>query len=99
MATHPYQNYYLKVKPALICKAEELSMLGLGAVTEDDIWIYLVQKKWKRPSPEIHLYQLVSDILSISGSQFMTFMTIEAYRGPDLLGKLSQEEMKELLHG
>ncbi|PLT34581.1 post-transcriptional regulator [Bacillus sp. V5-8f] len=98
MVEHPYENYHLKVQPALLSKAEELSLLGLGAVTEDDIWNYLVQKKWKRIKPEMHLHQLVSDILSISGSQFMTFVTVEAFKGPNLLGKISEEEMKELLN-
>lgn len=96
---HPYQSYYQKVKPALKSKAEELAVLGLGAVKEEDIWHYLTRKKWKRPQDEIHLYELVNDILTISGSQFMTFVTIEAYKAPDIFGSLSTEEMNELLKG
>lgn len=99
MKQHPYQSYYQKVKPALKSKAEELTLLGLGAMKEEDIWNYLTQKKWKHPQEEIHLYQLVNDILTTSGSQFMTFVTIEAYKAPDIFGSLSTEEMNELLKG
>jgi hypothetical protein len=94
---HPYQRFYEKVKPALKSKAEELNLLGIGAVKEDDVWLYLTQKKWKRPKEEIHLHELVNDILSLNSSQFMTFMTIEAYKSPNIFEEISAEEMRELL--
>jgi hypothetical protein len=93
---HPYQPYYQKLKPALKNKAEELKILGLGDIKEDEIWLYLTRKKWKRPQDEIHLYELVNDVLTFSSSHFMTFVTIEAYKEPSLLGPLSSKEMKEL---
>lgn len=94
---HPYQRYYFKVKPALKIKKEEFVLLGLNEVTEESIWTYLIQKKWKKPQEHVHLYEIVSDILSLSSSQFMTFQMVEAYKGPSLLGPLSEEELKELL--
>lgn len=94
---HPYQRFYEILQPALKNKTEELNMLGLGAAKQEEVWSYLIQKKWKRPQEEIHVYELVNDILTISSSQFMSFMTVEAYKAPNLFAELSSEEMKELL--
>ncbi|WP_409301894.1 post-transcriptional regulator [Peribacillus sp. SCS-155] len=98
-AEHPYQKYYETMKPALANKAEELRLLGMDAVNEEDIWSYLTLKKWKRPGEDIHIHQLVSDIMSVSSSQFMTYATVEAYKGPNVFGELSEEELRALLHG
>ena len=94
---HPYQRYYFKVKPALIIKLEELTMIGLNEVTIEDIWAYLTSKKWKNPQENIHLYEIVADILSLSSNQFMTYQVVEAYKAPSLFKSLSEEELKELL--
>ncbi|MDQ0219336.1 post-transcriptional regulator [Peribacillus cavernae] len=94
---HLYQRFYPALKPALKSKAEELNLLGLGAVKEVEIWMYLTRKKWKRPQEKIHLYELVNDILTINSSQFMTFVTIEAYKAPNIWNDLSSEDLKELL--
>src|SRR3954466_5507697 len=77
---HPYQRYYFKVKPALKIKLEEFTMLGLNEVVVEDIWNYLTDKKWKNPQENIHLFEIVADILSLSSNQFMAFQMVEAYK-------------------
>ena len=94
---HPYQRYYFKVKPALKIKLEEFIILGLNEVVMDDIWKYLTSKKWKKPQENIHLYEIVADILSLSSSQFMAYQMVEAYKEPSIFEPLSEEELKELL--
>lgn len=94
---HPYQRYYFKVKPALKMKLEEFTMLGLNEVVIEDIWDYLTIKKWKKPQENIHLYEIVADILALSSTQFMTYQVVEAYKAPSLFEPLSEEELKELL--
>jgi hypothetical protein len=93
---HPYQRYYLKVRPFLKSKREEFQMVGLNAVTAEDIWGTLTKNKWKRPQENIHLHELVADIVTFSSNQFMTFQMVEAYKSPNLLEPLSEEELKEL---
>ena len=95
---HPYQRYYFKVKPALKIKLEEFLMLGLKEIVVEDIWNYLTTKKWKNPRENIHLYEIVADILALSSSQFMTYQVVEAYKAPSLFEPLSKEELKELLN-
>ena len=94
---HPYQRFYLKVKPALKMKVEEFAMIGLKRFVEDDIWTYFTHKKWKKPKENVHLYEVVADILSLSSNQFMTFQVVEAYKAPNLFEPLSEDELKELL--
>ncbi|MFE4238763.1 post-transcriptional regulator [Peribacillus butanolivorans] len=93
---HPYQRYYVKVRPFLKSKREEFQMVGLNAVTEEDIWATLTKNKWKRPQENIHLHELVADIVTFSSNQFMTFQMVEAYKSPNLFEPLSEEELKEL---
>lgn len=94
---HPYQRYYFKIKPALKIKLEEFVMLGLNEIVVEDIWNYLISKKWKKPQGDIHLYEIVADILALSSNQFMTYQIVEAYRAPSLFAPLSEDELKELL--
>lgn len=72
-------------------------MIGLKEVTVEAIWTYLTHKKWKKPQGNIHLYEIVADILSLSSNQFMTYQVVEAYKAPSLFEPLSEEELKELL--
>jgi Post-transcriptional regulator len=94
---HPYQRYYLRIKPALKSKREEFILLGLQEVTEKDIWESLIKKKWKKPQEEIHLYEIVQNILRLTTSDYMTYKTVEAYRAPNVFTKLTNVELKELL--
>ena len=94
---HPYQQYYVKVRPFLKSKIEEFRMIGLRAVTEEDIWSTLVKMKWKHPQPDIHLHELVADITTFSSNQFMSYQMVEAYKSPNLFKALTEEELKELL--
>jgi hypothetical protein len=93
---HQYQHFFETLRPALKNKAEEMNLLGMDAVREEDIWAYLLKKKWKRPQEDVHIYELVNDIMTVSNSQFMTFTTVEAYKSPNMFGELSSEELKEL---
>lgn len=97
MEKNPYQRFFLKVKPALIIKLEELTMLGLKEIAVEDIWNYLIDKKWKNPRENIHLYEIVADILALSSGQFMAYQVVEAYKAPSLFEPLSEDELKELL--
>ncbi|MFJ5621725.1 post-transcriptional regulator [Peribacillus loiseleuriae] len=94
---HPYQRYFIKVKPVLRNKVEELRLLGLGDVNENEVWECLVTKKWKKPDVDIHIHEIVQDILTLSNSQYMTYKTIEAYKGPNLFKELSSEDLNQLL--
>lgn len=56
------QELYERMKPALFTKKQEMKRNGITYITEDDIWNYLEEKKWKH-SRNLSLYEMVSDVL------------------------------------
>ncbi|HZG73056.1 MAG TPA: post-transcriptional regulator [Chondromyces sp.] len=96
--SHPYDEYFEYLMPAIKSKVEELKFFGYDDITEDNLWEYLTKKKWKKPQEGIRTYQLVGDIISVKPGEFMNFATVQAYRSPDWFGDLNGEEWKDLLH-
>ncbi|MGE8206116.1 post-transcriptional regulator [Heyndrickxia sp. NPDC080065] len=94
---HIYDKYFNVLEPALKSKAEELGLIGYGQVTIKDLWSYLTKKKWKKPKDDIHVYELVSDVLGLKAGDYMNFATIEAYRTPNWFAELDEEELQDLL--
>lgn len=96
MNNHQYDEFRNEVEPALLCKVEELSFLGYGTYQEGQLWNFLVKKKWKKPKTDIHLYEIVEDILSLKPGDFMNFQAVEALKSSEFSFD-NQEEWKELL--
>ena len=46
--SHDYDQFHNKVRPALISKQEEFLLLGYDNVSEEDIWTFLLKKKWRQ---------------------------------------------------
>ncbi|MHC0035789.1 post-transcriptional regulator [Pseudoneobacillus sp. C159] len=93
---HPYEQFRITVEPALRSKSEELRLLGYGTYQQSQIWEYFVLKKWRKPKTEIHLYEVVDDILTLKPGDFMSFQTIEALKFSQN-SLPSAEDWKELL--
>ncbi|WP_168121643.1 post-transcriptional regulator [Paenibacillus sp. HB172176] len=60
-------------------KAEEFRLIGYEHVTGEEVWECVNAKYAKKGQPELH--ELVNDILSLKVTQFMNFLTINAYKG------------------
>jgi hypothetical protein len=60
-------------------KAKEFRMLGYEHVTGEDIWSCISHKYAKTGVPPVH--RLVNDILSLKVTQFMNWITMQAYKG------------------
>ncbi len=58
------KELYIKVRPALIIKKDELTKCGMKHIVEADIWNYLKKKKWMLTN-NLSLSEMVNDILSI----------------------------------
>jgi len=54
---------YVRLKPALTTKVEEMRRNGYLYIKEEDVWNYLKEVKWVK-SVNLELYQMVSDILN-----------------------------------
>jgi hypothetical protein len=94
---HVYDDYFSMLKPALLSKAEEFSILGYDKVSNEDIWDYLKEKKWRNPKEGIRVYELVSDIMSLKPGDYMNYATVKAFRSPDLLKDLDSDELQQLI--
>lgn len=93
---HMYEQFRKNVRPAIKSKLEELEMLGYGAVTEEEMWEYLLNKRWKKPKEDARLYEIVADILAVKPGEYMNFATVEAFKLSSVTLS-DEEERRELL--
>jgi len=70
----------LKEELESVCqsKVEEFHLLGYEQVTKEEIWD-CVTSKYRKEIPPLH--QVVNDILSLSVTKFMNWMTMKIYTG------------------
>lgn len=57
------KDLYLRVEPALKAKKTELDRLGLSYISQNNVWEYLVENKWKQ-GKDLMLSDIVDDILN-----------------------------------
>nr|WP_263325606.1 post-transcriptional regulator [Neobacillus sp. Marseille-Q6967] len=94
--SHAYNYFRPEVAPALKSKIEEFRLLGYDAVSENELWDFLIKKRWKKVKDEKKLYEIVDDILSVKVSDYISYTTINTYKNHDF--NLDDEnEWKELL--
>ena len=58
------EELYRRLKPAMSAKKEELKRNNYEYVSIDDIWNFLVEKKWQN-SQNLSLYKMTCDILDV----------------------------------
>lgn len=56
------EQLYNRLKPAMKCKVKELKRNGYNNISENDVWNYLKNNKWKS-STNLTLIDMVNDIL------------------------------------
>lgn len=93
---HAYNHFRLKVRPALRSKMDEFLLLGYDSIAEDELWEFLLKKKWKKVKEEIKLHEIIQDIFSVKVSDYMSFRTIETFKSTEFSFQ-SEEDWKELL--
>jgi hypothetical protein len=94
-----YEHIYQHVLPALESKRNEFKHYQYDSVTEEDIWKYLLRKKWrKRDVSEMQLYQMINDIMQTSPAEYMTNTQVEEFKTSNWFSELNQEELQVLLN-
>ena len=58
------EELYIRVKPALFTKKQELVRSGYDYIVEEDIWNCLKEEKWPQTT-YLTLYQMIDDILNL----------------------------------
>lgn len=97
MEQHLYNKYREDVKEVLQCKIDEFKLLDYDQINEDELWRFLIAKKWRKPKEDVHLYEIVSDIFSLKVSDLISFAQIEQFRTQDLFSEINADELQELL--
>ncbi|MCU9613987.1 post-transcriptional regulator [Caldibacillus lycopersici] len=97
MDTHPYDHFLEEVKEVLRSKLEEFKLFDYDQVTEEELWNFLMKKKWRKPKEDIHIYEIVKDIFSLKVSDFIAFAQVEHLRMDDIFSEAGALELKELL--
>ena len=75
-----------KVDPAITSKAEDFQLIGYDRVTKEEVWECLLARL-ERKKETYRLHQLVAAIMSLSINEYMNWLTIRAYQGPDLFSE------------
>lgn len=70
------EELYNRLKPALLCKKEELKKQGFSYIKAEDIWNALRKLKWQN-STNLSLHEMVSDILNTNSSFFDEYIKNE----------------------
>ncbi len=74
-------------------KMEEFHLLGYDRVTKDDIWECLMNRTWKDVKEKSHMYELINDVLALSVSQYMNYLSLHAYQeSPESFFKQFEED-------
>lgn len=94
--SHQYDHFRIQVKPVLESKLDEFRLLGYGTISENELWEFLLKKKWKKVKEDVRLYEIIQDILSIKVNDYLNYATVEAYKANEF-SLNSEEDWKELL--
>ncbi|MCA1031881.1 post-transcriptional regulator [Bacillus timonensis] len=97
VSTHPLDKYKEMVHPALVSKLEEFYLFGYDKVTEEELWQFLLKKKWKKNTEDKQLHQIVNDVMRINIGEYMNYATVEAFKSPNWFGEDGKESLKDLL--
>ncbi|TFB25127.1 hypothetical protein E3U55_00520 [Filobacillus milosensis] len=75
------------IKDVLQSKVSELELLGYEGAHEAEVWECLKNKVWKKEQ-EKPLFQVVQDILHLSGSVYMSYLTVQSQMHTDLMEQI-----------
>ncbi|MGG0656785.1 post-transcriptional regulator [Rummeliibacillus pycnus] len=93
-----YEKIFTKVLPVLNIKKADFKMEGLKSITEQDIWRFLVSKKWKKMSEaDLALHRVIADIFSLTAAQYMTFTQVEELKSANWFASINDEELQILI--
>lgn len=92
---HDLDRFRTEVQPAMKSKLEEFRLLGYEAVREEELWKFLLMKKWRKKQEGMKLFEIVNDIMTVKIGEFMNYSTVEAFKLADF--SFGSEEDREAL--
>ena len=94
----PYESVYRKLQIVLQSKLEEFQLYEYDAITTEQLWMYCVEKKWRKEViEELPLHVVVSAIFSVKPSEILNYAQVKGLQSIDGMIDLSREELEDLL--
>jgi hypothetical protein len=84
VSQHPYEMIKEQIQPVLQSKLDEFWMMGYTHFHMEDLWEYLLQKKWRKVDPEIRIHRIVQDVFAIRIFDVLDFKSIQALRSNEM---------------
>lgn len=78
------KELYEKIKPALRCKKHMLINEGIIIVSEEDIWDYNKNNKWK-DIKGLTLAEVVDDVLNTPGYEYQAYVLNKLINKSDVI--------------
>lgn len=98
----PYPSLYEQVQLVLDSKIEEFRYYEYNAISKDELWRYCIKKKWRKVKiEELHLYEIVATIYSVSPSELISYAQVNEFKEQQqqqLQVGISDEELSFLLN-
>ncbi|SDN46220.1 post-transcriptional regulator [Alkalicoccus daliensis] len=87
-----------KLAPVITSKAEEWVIYGHDQVTEEDVWNTFIEKmRRKKDIPSnLRLHWVVAELFAVSANDYMTQLTVSAYRSDDWFSSKGSFSLKDL---
>ncbi|MFN7249214.1 MAG: post-transcriptional regulator [Anaerobacillus sp.] len=79
------------VMPALTSKVEEFHMVGYDRATEEELWECVIAKLQKQKN-YVQINHLVNSILTLKATDYMTWLTVGAYKAPNWFASEDENE-------
>lgn len=96
--TVPYEALYNKVDIILQSKLEEFQYYEYDAITMEQLWMYCVEKKWRKKAiEELRLHEIASTIFSITPSELLNYVQVKSLQSNEGLVEINIEELEQLL--
>ncbi|QHJ71562.1 post-transcriptional regulator [Planococcus halotolerans] len=93
-----YTEQYDVVLPFLKSKCEEFQFSDYDTFTPEDIWQYLIKKKWrKKDIGDMPLHEMVNEIMEMRASEFVAYHQIEGFKGDNWFSEGNSDDLEQLL--
>lgn len=69
-----FESLFQEVHSVLQMKTKDFENQGVRNITEETVWQYLLEKKWKdHDDEELRMHKIVSDIFSLTKDQVVVY--------------------------
>ena len=94
-----FPNRFKEVHYVLQSKVEELRYLNYTSITDQKVWEYCVEKKWRKKDVEsLPIHEMVSDIFRVSASDLINYIQIsDQINRQSGLAHINLDELEMLL--